>query len=62
MTTTSMISLPHVLFLWVLLIVFFVGAFVMLVVRQRKERRARRNGTQKKPARDSTENKSKEER
>ncbi len=39
----GMISIPHLLMFWLLLIVFFLGAFVLLVVRGRKARRARRD-------------------
>ena len=38
----AMISIPHLLMVWMLLIAFFIGAFVTLVVRGRKAKRARR--------------------
>jgi cytochrome c-type biogenesis protein CcmH/NrfF len=38
MKTLAMVSIPHLLMLWLLLIAFFIGAFVVLVVRGRKAR------------------------
>jgi membrane protein implicated in regulation of membrane protease activity len=42
MKNLAMISMPHLLILWLLLIVFFLGAFVALVVRWRTAMRERR--------------------
>ena len=44
MKTLAMISIPHLLVLWLLLIAFFVGAFMVLMVRGRKAKQARSAG------------------
>jgi uncharacterized SAM-binding protein YcdF (DUF218 family) len=42
MSTMAMISIPHLLVIWLLLIAFFIGAFVALLVRGRTAMRKRR--------------------